>query len=167
MQRRLIIPFLAVMAMFLTVSVAQARSRGGCPNSGAGYAAQAQLPPEQAQKVQAIAEKHQQAAQELRQKIWAKNTELEALVNSGKADRKDIQELTGDIAELHNKLTSNRRAMAEQIAEVTGQPVNAFGAGTGCGYGGGYGKGACGADGGRGWHGRGRGGCGACPNSRW
>ncbi len=163
MQRRLIIPLLAITAMLLTVSVAQAKPRGGCPCSGAGYAAQAQLPPEQAEKVQAIVDKNQQAVQELRQKIWAKSTELEALVNSGKAERKDIQELTGEIADMRNKLASNRRAMAEQIAEITGRPAIAYSAGTGCGYGAGYGKG-----GGRDQH---RGACGGGnsgrPNSGW
>jgi Spy/CpxP family protein refolding chaperone len=161
MQRRAIISLIAVMAVILTGSLAIARPWGGGPNSGYGPGRQANLSPEKAAAVQAIVDKHREAVFELREKLWAKNAELDAWSASGKATRQDVQELTSEITTLRTRLREQRRATAEEIAKETGQSPDSLYAG------GGYGRGRHGRSHGRGHRGgygmdRG-GGYGGCP----
>jgi len=126
------------------------------PKGGKGRAADAPLTTEQRATVQKIIEAHQDKLYELREKIWAKHAELQALSTSGKAEKADIQGLVADISKLRDAMHTERLAMRTEIEKQTG--IKAFGPGGyhrgGMGYG--YGEGDCTTGGGRGF-GRGSG----------
>jgi zinc resistance-associated protein len=132
MRSRSIIPVIAVMALLLASSAVFAGPNAAAPYLGGGGPGwRANIPAEKAEAVKAIVDKHQAAAEELRDQLWAKKAELNALVDSGKATRKDIHELVGDITELRAKMRTDRRSMAEELSKATGQPVEMFLAGPG------------------------------------
>ncbi|MDK2954800.1 MAG: zinc resistance-associated protein [Desulfovibrionales bacterium] len=132
MQRRAIIPIVAIMALLVTTSMVFADSDDDGPYFGGGPGWQYNVSPEKAKEVQAVFDKHRDVTMELRDQLWAKKTELNALIESGKATRKDIQELVGDITELRAKMRADHQEMAAELSKVTGQPVSSF---MGPGYG--------------------------------
>lgn len=159
-MKKSILALLAVTALLALSAVAFAGPRGK-------GAAQAAITPEQRATVQKIIESHQDKLYEQREKIWAKHVELQALTNSGKAEKGDIQALIGDIAKLRDAMHKERQTIRAEIEKQTG--LSGFGPE---GYHGGYHRGGmgygygddCGTGGGMG-RGFGRGaGCpgGAC-----
>lgn len=152
MNKRLI-TLLAVAALVAFSAVAFAAPRAG----RASAAAQETLTPEKRAAVQKIFESHQDKLYELREQIWAKHAELQALSTSGKAEKADIQALIGDITKLRSAMHKERLAMRGEIEKETG--VKAFGPGGshrglgGCGYGPCCDDGGCAP--GAGYHGKG------------
>ncbi len=141
MNKRLV-TLLAVAALVAFSAVAFAAPRAG----RASAAAQETLTPEKRVAVQKIFESHQDKLYELREQIWAKHAELQALSASGKAEKADIQALIGDITKLRSAMHKERLAIRSEIEKETG--IKAFGPG---GYHrglGGYGYGPCGDEGG-------------------
>lgn len=156
-MKKRIITLVAVASLVALSAVAFAGPRGG---RGAGPA-QAPLNAEQRATVQKIIEDHQEKLYELREKIWAKHAELQALSNSGKAERSDIQSLVADIAKLREAMHKERLAISTDIEKKTGLKGYGYGYGYHGGYhrggmGGGMGYG-CGDDCGPGYGGKGYG----------
>jgi zinc resistance-associated protein len=144
-MKKRIITTVAVLALVSLSAFAFAAPRGG-----RGPAAQPALTPEKQAAVSKIVDKHHAKLYELREKIWAKHTELQALSQSGKAERSDIQSLVADIAKLRATMNQERDAMRAEIEKETG--ITGYGRGyhRGGGMGGGYGPDGCGAGGGMG-----------------
>ena len=158
-MRKSIIDLVAVASLVALSAVAFAAPRGG---KGAGQG-QNQPTAEQRATIQKIVDAHQEKLYELREKIWAKHAELQALSNSGKAEKSDIQSLVADISKLRDAMNKERLAIRADIEKQTG--LKGYGYHHGGGMGGGYG--GCGDDCGSGYGGKGfgRGGnaCGAGP----
>ncbi|MDP2847474.1 MAG: periplasmic heavy metal sensor [Humidesulfovibrio sp.] len=120
------------------------------PKAGRGPAQQEQsaITPEQRAAIQKIIEAHQDKLYELREKIWAKHAELQALTNSGKAEKNDIQALIADISKLRSAMNQERLSIRTDIEKQTGLKgyggYHRGGMGYGGGHGGGYG--ACADD---------------------
>ena len=132
------------------------------PKTGRGPVAdQTNVSTENRAAIQKIIEAHQDKLYELREKIWAKHAELQALSTSGKAEKSDIQSLIGEISKLRDSMNKERLAIRADIEKQT--VLKGFGPGGyhrgGMGGGYGYGEEACpGAGMGKGF-GRGTGGC--------
>lgn len=147
---------LAIVAAILSLS---ALAFAAAPKGGKGAQADQSysLSPEKQAAVQKIIEAHQDKLYELREKIWAKHAELQALSNSGKGDKADIQNLISDISKLRDAMHKERLAIRTEIEQQTG--IKSFGRGFHHGMGYGYGaEGGCPGGG----MGRGFGGGGAC-----
>ncbi len=151
-MKKSIIALVAVASLVVLSAVAFAGPRGG---RGQG---QNQLSAEQRASIQKIVDAHQDKLYDLREKIWAKHTELQALSNSGKAEKADIQALVNDISKLRDSLHKERLAIGTDIEKQTGLKGYGYyhGGKGGMGYG-------CGDDCGPGDGGRGMGrGMNAC-----
>jgi zinc resistance-associated protein len=129
------------------------------PKGGRGPAAEPTLTPEKQAAVTKIVDKHHAKLIELREKIWAKQTELQVLSRAGKAEKADVQSLIADISKLRASMNEETEAMRTEIEKETG--IKSFGRGyhrggmmggaEGCPGGGGFGPrggsctgGACG-----------------------
>lgn len=134
-----IITLIAVLALVALSAVAYAAPRAG---RGAGQNA-GNVTPENRAAIQKIIEAHQDKLYELREKIWAKHAELQALSASGKAEKADIQNLVGEISKLRAAMHQERLTIRAEIEKQTG--LKGFGpggyhrGGMGGGMGGGYG----------------------------
>jgi zinc resistance-associated protein len=142
-MKKSIITLVAVASLVALSAMAFAAPRGG---RGAGQG-QNQPTAEQRATIQKIVDAHQDKIYELREKIWAKHTELQALSNSGKAEKSDIQSLVADISKLRDAMNKERLAMRADIEKQTGLK--------GYGYHRGGMGGACGDDCGPGYGGKG------------
>lgn len=131
-MKKSILALVAVAALVALSAVAFAAPRGK-------GAAQAAITPEQRATVQKIIESHQDKLYELREKIWAKHAELQALSNSGKAEKSDIQGLIADISKLREAMNKERQSIRAEIEKQTG--LTGFGPD---GYHGGYHRGGMG-----------------------
>lgn len=130
-----IITLIAVVALVSLSAIAFAAPRAG---RGAGQNA-GNVTPENRVAIQKIIEAHQDKLYELREKIWAKHAELQALSASGKAEKADIQNLVGDISKLREAMHQERLTIRAEIEKQTG--LKGFGPGGyhRGGFGGGYG----------------------------
>ena len=135
-MRKTFITFIAVAAL---VSLSAFAFAG--PRAGRGAGMDYNLTPEKRAAIQKIIEAHQDKLYDLREKIWAKQTELQALSNSGKAEKSDIQGLVAEISKLRASMHQERLAIRSEIEKQTG--IKAFGPGGyhhgGMGYGDGSG----------------------------
>ncbi len=88
-----------------------------------------QLTPEKQQQVKAIFDKHENELQTVRTQLWAKRTELNALVASGKADQKTISGLVKEMTDLKTKQYNLRNQVNAEIEKTTGisMPMRGFG----------------------------------------
>lgn len=153
MKKRIIVTF-TVLALVSMSALAMAASKGG-----RGHNAEPTLTPEKQAAVAKIVDKHHAKLVELREKIWAKHTELTALSRAGKAEKSDIQSLIADISKLRATMNEERDALRTEIEKETG--IKAYGrgyhrGGMDGGMGGGMGAGDC-SGGGM------MGGAGSCP----
>ncbi|MGE4504828.1 MAG: periplasmic heavy metal sensor [Desulfovibrionaceae bacterium] len=133
-KRNTTIALATVLALVLAAAAWAGPGHGQGRNSHAN--AYAQLTPEQQAAADTIFDKYRTKMGELREKLWLKQAELDALVDSGAATRGDIKELVGDIGELRADLFEQREAMSEEL-EAAGISFWGMG-GRGC-SGGGYG----------------------------
>jgi len=154
-MKKSIISLVVVASLVALSAMAFAAPRGG------RGAVQNKLTTEQRATIQKIVDAHQDKMYELREKIWAKHTELQALSTSGKAEKSDIQSLVADISKLRDAMNKERLAMRAEIEKQTG--LKGYGYHHGGGYGDGMG-GAYGDDCGPGYGGKGFGrGMNGCP----
>ncbi|MBN2140467.1 MAG: periplasmic heavy metal sensor [Desulfovibrionaceae bacterium] len=121
---------------------------GDGPGMGRIYA---QLSPEKQALVDKVMDQHQAKSHDLREKMWAKRTELDALVRSGKAEKKDIQSLVQEMTRLRSEMHTEREALRAELTKETGiePPRRGLGPGFGerahgFGPGNGPGAGRCG-----------------------
>ena len=152
-MKKTLITLIATAALLSLTAFAFAAPHGG----GHGYAAKGyHLTAEQRATIQKIIEAHQDKLYDLREKIWAKQAELQALTTSGKAEKSDIQSLIGEISKLRDAMHQERLAIRTEIQKQTGlKPFGpngyhhgmmglGYGDGSGC-PGGGFGRGFGGA----------------------
>ena len=160
-MKKSIIALVAVASLVALSAFAFAGPKGG---RGAGQGPN-QPTAEQRATIQKIVDAHQEKLYELREKIWAKHTELQALSNSGKAEKADIQSLVADISKLRDAMNKERLAIRADIEKQTG--LTGYGYGHGGyhrgGMGGGMGGYGCGDDCGPGAGGKGYSRGGGCP----
>ena len=156
-MKKSIITLVAVASLVALSAFAFAGPKGG---RGAGQG-QNQPTAEQRATIQKIVDAHQEKLYELREKIWAKHTELQALSNSGKAEKADIQSLVADISKLRDAMNKERLAIRTDIEKQTG--LTGYGYGHGGYHRGGMGGYGCGDDCGPGAGGKGYSRGGGCP----
>ena len=160
-MKKSIITLVAVASLVALSAFAFAGPKGG---KGTGQG-QNQPTAEQRATIQKIVDAHQEKLYELREKIWAKHTELQALSNSGKAEKADIQSLVADISKLRDAMNKERLAIRTDIEKQTG--LTGYGYGHGGYHRGGMGGGmsgyGCGEDCGPGAGGKGYSRGGGCP----
>lgn len=158
MKRKALVPMIIVLVLAVA-SVAMARNsfqKAGYHNGN--WAAYNQLTPEKQQQVQDIIKKYEDSFQSLKSQQWAKRTELNALVDSGKADKDSIHALVKDLSEIRDKVYAEHAKMAGEIEKETGLTFPPMGQGMnrgknrGCGN---YQQGNCPGGGG-----------GGCPGQR-
>ena len=132
MKKKIVIPVVAIMVMTIAGT---AMARGGYHRGDHdGYRNGPrqifeQLTPEKQQEVKAIFQKHEDEFQTIKTQMWAKRTELNALVDSGKADQKTISKLVKDMVNLRTKGYNLRKQVNEEIQSATGieMPMRGFG----------------------------------------
>ncbi|WP_432737969.1 Spy/CpxP family protein refolding chaperone [Maridesulfovibrio sp. FT414] len=142
MIRKALVPMIVVLILTVA-SVAMARN--GYRNAGyhdGNWAAYNQLTPEKQQQVQNIVKKYEATFQALGSQQWAKRTELNALVDSGKADKESIQALVKELSDIRDKVYAEHKKMAEELEKETGISFPSMGQGSGRGCGN-YRQGGC------------------------
>ncbi|NJB68419.1 zinc resistance-associated protein [Desulfobaculum xiamenense] len=92
----------------------QGMGRGYC---GQGYHA---LTQEQQEKADALSQKFFADTQPLRQQMYAKNAELEALLANGEKDQKRIDTVIAELNALHSDFFKKRVEFRQKIADETG-----------------------------------------------
>jgi len=137
MKKRSII-VVAALAAVLALSAVSFAGPGYGHGRGPGMGFYDNLTPEKQAAVDKIFDKHEKKIVELSDQYWAKNTELEALTASGKAERADIQGLVADLAKVRAQLRQEHDALATELSKETGMK---FGPGMGMGRGMGMGPG--------------------------
>lgn len=110
-----------------------------------GFGPGLQVAPEQQEAFQKILDKHQDKMEKLRNEMWTKRLELDALTESGKADKSDIRSLVAELGKLHESIQGERKAFFNDLDDAGIQPQGGFGPGNGMGPGygmrGGFGPG--------------------------
>ncbi|MGE4291272.1 MAG: Spy/CpxP family protein refolding chaperone [Desulfovibrio sp.] len=100
-----------------------------------GYGPGMQVAPEQQEAFDKIFDKHQDKMEKLRNEMWAKNLELNALVESGKAEKSDIRSLVGEITKLREKMQAERESFFSELEAAGIEPQFGNAMGPGRGYG--------------------------------
>ncbi|WP_051693980.1 periplasmic heavy metal sensor [Desulfohalovibrio reitneri] len=102
----------------------------GSMRGGPGYGGPA-LTTEQQKTFDQIIDKHQEKLFQLRQDIWAKRTQLDALTRSGQADPGKVEQLTTEISDLRGQLFQERQAMRRELNQKLGDVAanNSYGRG--------------------------------------
>ncbi|WP_320007465.1 periplasmic heavy metal sensor [Maridesulfovibrio sp.] len=139
MKKKAFVPLIVVLVLAVA-SVAMARN--GYRNTGyhcGNWAAYEQLTPEKQNQVQDIIKKYESTFQKLKSEQWAKHTELNALVDSGKADKETIHALVQELTKVRDKLNEEHEKMTDEIEKATGLTFPPMGqgygrGGGGCGY---------------------------------
>lgn len=124
------------------------RGPGYGPHHRGGYN-MPEMTQEQVSAYEKIMTDHHNKTQNLRNDLWAKQTELDYLSRNQNADPKTISKLVGEVKDLRVKLQNEYNATAGKISKDLG--INTGHAhGIMRGYGGGYGMGPYGMGGGMG-----------------
>ncbi|WP_320173102.1 Spy/CpxP family protein refolding chaperone [Maridesulfovibrio sp.] len=134
MKKKIVIPVVAIMVMTMAgTAMARGGYHGGEQNGYNNGPRQIfeQLTPEKQQEVKTIFQKHQDEFQSIKSQMWAKRTELNALVDSGKADQKTISKLVKEMVDLRTKAYNLRKQVNSEIETATGieMPVRGLGGG--------------------------------------
>lgn len=126
MKKKIVIPVMIIMVVTLAGT---AMARGGF-HSGFGNNARFcnngpaqlfdQLTPEKQQQVKAVFDKYEDKFHAIKSQMWAKRTELNALVDSGKAEKKDITSLVSEMTTLKDKSYKLRNQVSDEIEQATG-----------------------------------------------
>ncbi len=149
-RKQIIISLAAVLALSLA-AVAYAG-----PNSSKNFQ---QLTPEKQEIARKLVDNFREETTPLRDQLWSKQAELDALVQAKLVTKDDIKSMIGEIADIRSKITQKREAFRAELEQETG--LASLGRG-----GSGYGRGNNGGrGGGSGGNGRGGGGGygGDCP----
>lgn len=133
-----------LLAAMLCVGGAAWAQMGPGMMYGGGRGASA-LTADQQAAAQKIYTQHYQATEKTRQQLYAKTSELNALLYGQKTDDKRIQTLSREVSDLRGKLFEDGVQMRRQLIKA-GVPVMGMGMGGGrsMGYGGGMGYGGMG-----------------------
>lgn len=93
----------------------------------------ASLPPEKQEAVKAIDQAFQKKLADLKQKMWAKNAELEAALSQSKPDKKKAEALNRELGALHTEMQQVMIDRRLKVAEETGisMPMGMMGQGMG------------------------------------
>ena len=118
-----IVPVMAILAFVSFSSVAFAAPKADAASPMAKAHAHRHLTPEQRETVHKIFAAHKDKLHELRMGIWAKKTELKALVAAVKAEKSDIQGLIGEMTTLRNDKYEERKAI---LAEIEAAGIKGF-----------------------------------------
>lgn len=140
---------LGVVALLAGLLATQAMAFGPGPggHGGRGPAYYQALSPEKQAVVEKIMDEHRAKMFALRQDLWAKQTELDALKGN---DTKRIQTLVAEMKDLHAKMYAERETLEKKL-EAEGVVLGGPGMGRGMGHGMmGGGRGGCGPCGGQG-----------------
>ncbi|ACS78747.1 Spy/CpxP family protein refolding chaperone [Maridesulfovibrio salexigens] len=134
MKKKIVIPVVAIMVMAMAgTAMARGGYHGGEHNGYNNGPRQIfeQLTPEKQKEVETIFQKHQDEFQTIKSQMWAKRTELNALVDSGKADQKTISKLVKEMVDLRTKAYNLRKQVNNEIQTATGieMPMRGFGGG--------------------------------------
>lgn len=140
MKRYMHVAFAALfLALLLGIGgAAQAQMMGGqgmMRGGGWGRGGSA-LTAEQQAAAQKIYTEHYQATFKLRQLLYAKHSELNALLYNQSTDDKKIKSLTKEIGDLDAKLLEDRVNMRRQLIKAGVPAMGMMGGGRGMGYGG-------------------------------
>lgn len=133
MKRKALVPMIIVLVLAVA-SVAMARN--GYQQRGyhsGNWAAYNQLTPEKQQQVQDIIKKYEDTFESLKSQQWAKRTELNALVDSGKADKDSIHALVKELSDVREKVYAEHKKMTAEIEKETGLTFPTMGQGSGMG----------------------------------
>jgi len=110
-----------VMSMSAFAFAGPGYGRGNCGGNGYGAnSAYSQLTPEKQAAVDKIVDKYAVQFKDLRTEMWTKHATLQAMINGGNADEKQIAKLTAGIAELRDKMWDTRDKMATALEKETG-----------------------------------------------
>ncbi|MFW5501069.1 MULTISPECIES: Spy/CpxP family protein refolding chaperone [unclassified Maridesulfovibrio] len=134
MKKKIVIPVVAIMVMAMAgTAMARGGYHGGEHNGYNNGPRQIfeQLTPEKQKEVEAIFQKHQDEFQTIKSQMWAKRTELNALVDSGKSDQKTITRLVKEMTDLRTKAYNLRKQVNNEVETATGieMPMRGFGGG--------------------------------------
>ena len=153
MNRKNVTVFAATaLVVLLVAATAMANPYGQGRHGGKGVnPGFSQLTPEKQAAFASIMNEYQDKVFPIRQDIWAKNTELNALYGNPNADPKRITTLVNDIKNLHTGLYEMRKSYGQRIEKEIG--INVFNGGPGFGN----------CPGGNGGYSRGGPGFGDCP----
>ncbi len=148
----------AVLAALLVTGTAFARNHGdysGGPCGGPGYKQHEALAPEKRQKFDEIMKQHFDRVQPLREQMWAKRTELNALSKNPNTTPETISKLVQDMSGLRGQMIKERESLRSSLEKEVG--ISGFGPGRGFG-----GHGDCGGYGDGPWFNGPRGDWGGC-----
>lgn len=141
MKKNHTVAVLVALGVFALAAVAYAgphRGNGHGQGWGRGYCGQGYqtLTPEQQEKADAIAQQFFKGTQSLRQEIYAKQAELEALLASGETNQRRIDSTIDELTALRGQLMKKRVEFRQQMAGETGFriPMGHGGRGMGMGY---------------------------------
>lgn len=128
MKKNIVIPVMAILVLAMGTT---AMARGGYHgefNRGQDQIFD-QLTPEKQIEVKAIFKKFEDKFEAHKSQMWAKRTELNALVASGTADKKTITTLVSEMSTLRTQGYNLRKQLSEEIEQATGiaMPVRGFG----------------------------------------
>jgi zinc resistance-associated protein len=108
---------------------------GNGPEYGRGY--YGNLTSDQRSKMDALDHKFYDQTRDLRNQIWGKSRELDAVLNSANPDIEKAKALQKEISDLRGKLDEARLSYQLEARKIV--PDERLGSGYGYGYGGGYG----------------------------
>ncbi len=116
-----------VFYIVCSAHVLEAKQNVFCPlsggtgsNCGRGDHVYHSLTPERQAKCDAIIKDFAKKTQALREKVLAKQIELQAIAQSSSPERKVIQELSQEIAKLHSMLTEEYNKLYERLEKEVG-----------------------------------------------
>ncbi len=144
MKTKIIIPALALTLLsgsILTASDAEAR---GCPYSGGGhggnYMHDTNITDEQREAARALVTASQKKTAPIKEQLFVKNQELEALQNAATPDVEAVKKVANEVVELRKQLRTERDNLGLEIDKALGLPagthaLNGYGHGNGNGHG--------------------------------
>lgn len=139
MTKKITLASLAVIAVLAISSMAFAGPGQGHMGRNGQPGMWNNLTPEKQAEVKKIFDAHREKMDGLRDQLWAKHTTLDALVDSGKATKSDIESLVSDMVKIKRNMDRERDALSTELEKTTG--LRFFGGpGFGCG-GPGFGQG--------------------------
>lgn len=116
--------FAALLAVPTFADNALARGHGY--NNGGGYhqgyqqGMQQNMTAEQQATMQELYDSHMQKMTPLREQLWAKNTELDALSGNANVKPEEIKKLVSEIATLRSQMNKEMTAFRDQAQKETG-----------------------------------------------
>jgi len=140
--KKVFIPLALIAVLALGTSAMAWKGYSGGQNCQATLS---QLTPEKQEAANKIFDKYNDKLQTLSQDLWAKHTEMQALIEAGKLEKEEIESYVKEMREIKDKLYKKQNEMRTELEKATGLDL------TNCNFRGGMG-------------GKGRGNCGGAPS---